>query len=258
MVYNEYARDALTSGHMTNARGGALMTDIISGIYEIRNTKNGHCYIGSSIDIKRRWIEHTRFLDRNNHHSCYLQFAWQKYGKESFSFLVIEPCECNSLIAREQFYIDTLHPEYNIVQNAGSTLGRKFTDETKRKMSEIAKGRVMSEEHKHKISLALKGRIVSELSIAKTVARNRLGQSEETKRKISESHKGKHLSDEHKRKLSIAGKGRVFSEEHRHRIGQAQIGNKRGLGHHPTDEARKKMSDAMKISCAIRHLQAVV
>ena len=30
----------------------------MSGIYEIRNVLNNHRYIGSSVDIKKRWRDH--------------------------------------------------------------------------------------------------------------------------------------------------------------------------------------------------------
>ena len=71
-------------------------------------------------------------------------------------------------------------------------LGKKFTEEHKRHMSEVRKGRVwnvgkkLTEEHKRKVSESLKGKV----------------KSEEHRHKISDSLKGKKLSEETRRKIS--------------------------------------------------------
>ncbi len=44
-------------------------------------------------------------------------------------------CEINVLIEREQYYLDLLKPEYNILKIAGSMLGFKHSEATKIKMS---------------------------------------------------------------------------------------------------------------------------
>jgi len=46
------------------------------------------------------------------------------------------------LLEREQYYLDNLQPEYNIVKTAGSTLGYKHTEESLEKMRNF----VLSEE----------------------------------------------------------------------------------------------------------------
>ena len=55
-----------------------------------------------------------------------------KYGK--FRLDILEYCERSECIKREQFYIDTLNPYYNICTNAGSSLGRVTTDTTQIKL----------------------------------------------------------------------------------------------------------------------------
>jgi group I intron endonuclease len=59
-----------------------------------------------------------------------------KYGYCNFSLDIIEYCESSILIKREQYYIDTLNPEYNILKRAGSSLGYKHTKETLLKFKE--------------------------------------------------------------------------------------------------------------------------
>jgi group I intron endonuclease len=53
-----------------------------------------------------------------------------KYGYSNFSLNILEYCKPDSLIAKEQYYIDLLNPEYNICKVAGSSLGRKHSAET--------------------------------------------------------------------------------------------------------------------------------
>lgn len=44
---------------------------------------------------------------------------------------ILEYCEPSDVISREQYYIDLLKPDYNILQVAGSSLGYKHTEESK-------------------------------------------------------------------------------------------------------------------------------
>jgi group I intron endonuclease len=131
-----------------------------SGVYKIFNTRNNKCYIGSSVNIENRWKFHKSHLLKNTHHCKYLQNAYNKYGNDCFTYSILETCDRDKdiLLALEQQYLDILKPEYNHYKVAGSPLGMKHTEETKRKMSLIGKGRKFSEEHKFKISTSHIGR----------------------------------------------------------------------------------------------------
>lgn len=83
--------------------------------------------------------------------------ALLKYGYSNFTLEIIEYCEPLNVIAREQFYLDLLKPEYNILVKAGSSLGFKHTEETKQNIGEALKCLKHSEESKLKISAAMKG-----------------------------------------------------------------------------------------------------
>lgn len=59
----------------------------ISGVYQIVNELNGHRYIGSSKNIQHRILTHRSSLRRNNHHSIYLQNAFNKYGDDNYNII---------------------------------------------------------------------------------------------------------------------------------------------------------------------------
>ena len=116
--------------------------------------------------------------------------------------------------------------------------GRKHSEETKNKMSEISKN--MSEEIRSKISKTLTGRKLSEATIQK-MSKSLTGRkhTEETKRKIGKAHKGKIVSEESKHKMSEAHKGTICSEETKSKISLANKGQKR------SDEFKRNLSKAM-------------
>lgn len=57
-----------------------------------------------------------------------------KYGYSNFSLEILEYCEKENVLAREQYYLDLLQPEYNIQKIAGSPKGYKHTDASREKM----------------------------------------------------------------------------------------------------------------------------
>lgn len=222
-----------------------------SGIYVIINNVNGKFYIGSAVNLHRRRITHFSGLRLNKSRNPHLQNAFNKYGEESFIFLVVEHVERSQLIEREQFWLDLLNvvnPEkgYNICPIAGSSLGKVFTEEHKRKLSEAQRRRFardgIPQEHRDNLSKALRGHKTSEetkrkISEAHTgkkqspetiekmaAARRGKKQSEETIKKRFESRKGYTHSEETILKISEANKGKVLSEEHKQKLRESNLG----------------------------------
>ena len=60
------------------------------GVYKITNLVNGKVYIGSSVNIKSRKWKHFYSLSHNKHQNQHLQRAYNKYGKENFSFEILK------------------------------------------------------------------------------------------------------------------------------------------------------------------------
>jgi group I intron endonuclease len=112
-----------------------------SGIYKIECIINNKIYIGSSNNIHRRKIEHMSSLKRNKHFNKYIQRSWNKYGEENFMFEILENCEVEKLIEREQYYIDTLKPELNTVLSAKPRRNIKLSEEELHRIKTMNIGR---------------------------------------------------------------------------------------------------------------------
>lgn len=136
-----------------------------SGVYCILNTQNGKKYVGSSKNIYSRWQKHRSTLRHNYHHSPHLQNAWNKYGEDKFHFFVLERCDEDKLIEREQFYVDNLHPEYNtelivtkavgnILESTKERIRNSLKENYRKGYINPRKGVTLSDETKRKIGEA--------------------------------------------------------------------------------------------------------
>ena len=111
----------------------------ICGIYKIENLVNGKIYIGQSKHIKQRWSEHKKELRKNRHTNNYLQRAWNKYGEENFSHIILEECAEDELDDREIYYINLYHSfesdiGYNLTNGGGRN--RVISESTRKKLSD--------------------------------------------------------------------------------------------------------------------------
>lgn len=172
-----------------------------SGIYMWKNNNNKKFYIGSSVDLKRRFNSYFNLNYLVKESRLHLHRALLKHGFSAFSLYVIEYCEKENLIDREQYYFDLLKPNYNICTIAGSTLGRSHDEKTKENISKSKKGTYSEEDnHFHGKTHTLEAR--NKMAKAKLFK----NLSEETKEKISTKMKGRKLTEEHKTNLSLSKK----------------------------------------------------
>lgn len=223
----------------------------VAGIYKIQRSGTNKVYVGSAVNLHRRFRAHKALLAKGQHHSPKLQRAWSKHGAEVFEFSVLELVPDHAkLIEREQAWIDLLDAvtHYNILPTAGSPLGRVLSGETRAKISAIHKGKkrgpwtpeqreaIMSgvkpwrhtEESLVKMRKAQAGRKVSDAAKANMAAagRQRAAPTEATRSKLAE-----------------AGKGRIFSDETKAKISAAHTGRKRG----PMSEEAKAHRSALML-----------
>ncbi len=63
------------------------------GVYLIRNTLNGKCFVGSSKDIRSRLNRHRMDLRMNSESNPALQHDWNTFGADAFEFEAIDLLE---------------------------------------------------------------------------------------------------------------------------------------------------------------------
>jgi group I intron endonuclease len=105
-----------------------------------RNLINGKCYIGSSVNLYNRLSLYYSKLFMENYlknSKSYIYNALLKHGHENLSLTILEYCDKEKCIEREDFFLSSFPHEYNILAKAGSSLGRKHYDETNKQKCRI-------------------------------------------------------------------------------------------------------------------------
>lgn len=138
------------------------------GIYKITCTANKKIYVGSAVNLHKRCNAHFNALRQHKHKNPHLQNAWNKYGEQSFTFSILEYVLPISLTAREQYWFKKLKPfgrkGFNILREAGSTLGMKQSPETIEKLRQAKLGKAgykPSPETREKLRQVSLGREIS-------------------------------------------------------------------------------------------------
>lgn len=174
-----------------------------SGIYMWKNKINGKFYIGSSNNLKRRFIT---YYDENSLHKengMLINKALLKHGHIAFTLYILEYCNVEDLLTREQYYLDTLNPPYNICRTAGSTLGKLHTSITKDKISNSKLATNIGEAN-HFFG---KNHTLEAKDLMKNAKLNK-NISLDTKEKISLSKTGVQFTEEHQINLSLSKNNR--------------------------------------------------
>jgi hypothetical protein len=134
-----------------------------SGVYLKHNNINGKKYIGSSVDLGLRLA--TYYFPSRLSDNRYISRSILKYGHGNFSVVIL--CilgkrgtqSKNVILNAEQKYIDLYGPALNINPVAGSSLGFKHSEESKKFMSELRKGKKLSLDAKNKLSFLFSGEL---------------------------------------------------------------------------------------------------
>jgi len=199
-------------------------------IYKIRNLFNGKFYVGSAQDTRTRFRQHRRLLRKGTHHCKHLQNAWNKYGEELFKFEVVERVgSVEGLEAAEDAWL-LEHVGKSHCYNSGRSAKAPWRGCAPEEHPNFGKN--LTDGQKQNLREATKRQW--ETSDPRTGRKH----SEKTKAKISE-----------KVNAAIAeGRGGRFipSEETRKKMSEAHKGNQYAKGHIRTAEHRRKLSEANK------------
>jgi group I intron endonuclease len=224
-----------------------------AGVYLIENgvTKKG--YVGKATNPHRRAFQHWSALKRACHKNPHLQASYNIYGKDVFTFYVLEfvdvcpkcvdPVQHRADLAyletREIWWAELLHSfsphGYNLKRGGGANP----SEESRAKLSRNASSR--RPEVAAKIAATLRGHSVSESTRSK-ISRSLKGRPipQSVIQKRSTSLKGRVVSEETRRKMSQARAGRPVSEDERQRLRNMAIGRPKSA------EERRKLSAAHK------------
>jgi group I intron endonuclease len=156
--------------------------DKVCCVYKIDNIKNGKFYVGGTTNYFHRRSQHLYNLRKSSYANTPLQEDFLQFGEQFFVFSILKMSTPETLEKDEQFWIDTLHPTYNMSRFA-------------KKPDELI---VFSEKANLSRSAAVKKLWENPDFRANFSAKN--------KGRIS-NRKGVHLSDETKEKLRQANLG---------------------------------------------------
>jgi group I intron endonuclease len=164
-------------------------------VYLVTNVINGKQYVGQST-VGRNKVGHGKAITK----------AYQKYGKENFTYEKI----CNEINNRktlnciEKFWIkafNTIAPNGYNIEEGGSDKGT-VAESTKQKLRKLNIGKVISKETRDKISNSLKGKnnpfygkkhskeALLKISLSSSARKGKYKTSDKTKQILSELHSG--------------------------------------------------------------------
>lgn len=141
----------------------------MTGIIYKYTSPSGKSYIGQTTneeDRKNHW-----FSNSPEYAGSKINKARAKYGAENFTYDILfkedfddDQIASTTLDKWEKYYIDkydTFNNGYNLTIGGLGVRGYKWTEESKRKLSELRKGKPLSEEHKKNISISNTGKVNS-------------------------------------------------------------------------------------------------
>lgn len=91
-----------------------------SGVYRWINLLTGKSYVGSSVNLRKRFYDYYNLshLEKRKNNSI-IYSTLLKNGYSNFKLEILEYCDRLIVRKRENYYINLLKPEYNILNNEG-------------------------------------------------------------------------------------------------------------------------------------------
>lgn len=168
------------------------MADKVRAVYVIEHCASSRVYVGTAVDVLKRWREHQRWLRLGQHCNGHLQRAWNKYGAGAFEWHVLlemPDASPDEMVAMEARVIAIMGDVFNItVPGLAPMQGRQHSSETRAKISKAMHGKSKTPEHRSKVRAA--------------------NGKPETRAKIGDAHRGKTLTPETRAKISATKQAR--------------------------------------------------
>jgi group I intron endonuclease len=233
-----------------------------AGIYLWTHKQSGKRYVGSAFDLSKRLSKYYSKAYLESIKTSYICNALKSHLHSAFSLAIVEHVDIPNLskeeardliLSREQFYLDELQPEYNILKVAGSSLGYKHAPESLAKFTgenhpRGMLGKTHSPDALAKMSEALSGENNPMFGVTgENHPMFGKSHSTETKQKISEALKG-----ENHPMFGVTGEnhpmfGISHSEETKHKMSQAHSGENHPMfGKSHSAESLEKMSKSQR------------
>lgn len=242
---------------MASDLAASVTREKISGVYGIFNTANDKVYVGQSVDVWRRKVDHFSALVAGRHYNAHLQRAYSKYGAGFFEFRLIEACDEAVLDLREKAWIsyyDSARGVGGYNSETGGHVGKHLSEQTKEKISEAKLGSKLSAETIAKRTASRRYWRPSPEHVAKLVAANRGREhSRDSIERGAAKRRGRKMSAASIEKMRRAHIGKPLSRQHAENIGAAHKGKKRSeaakanmLAAQQRPEVREKQRAAQK------------
>jgi group I intron endonuclease len=233
---------------------GVILINIYEmiGIYKITNTITGKIYIGSSINIERRFQRHKNDLLKNKHNNAHLQREYNNYTLDCFTFEVIEITCKSDLKVIEQNYLNKIFETdnynkkyYNVSKNSSG--GDNLTQNPNREkiIEKIKIGTI--ERFKNETEIEKKIRIESKQGQNNPNYGNKW--SVEKRKRMSNHRKGLESKLKGKTHVEIHGpyKSIELKNKHSEHMKGLLIGDRNGFyGKKHTEENLKFFSESQK------------
>lgn len=121
----------------------------ISGVYSIKNKITNKQYIGSTTNLQFRLGKHFSELFLHRHRTKKLQEDFDKYGYNSFEFILLEKCSKEDLLKREVEY----QKSFNIEDLYNERITGVYVDpEYRKKLANASKESHKTKEYREKMS----------------------------------------------------------------------------------------------------------
>lgn len=201
-----------------------------SGVYVIVHQPTGHFYLGSSLDMQRRWTTHKRTLDLGTHRNGPLQAAWSESGgRDAFSFQVLCEVPPDQVLSCEARLLGRLVGRadcFNIaIDPSNGMRGRRHRPEVVARMAESNRIAHARPETKERMRLTRLGKPLSQIQLqaCREASKKRRGcpialRSAEHREKLSLANRGKKPSPLAIERSVAAREGKPLSAAHRAKL----------------------------------------